>query len=92
MILLAWIYYYAILGFIVFLLAIPIALLLTNTRWYIRYKERKEAERWERISKFFAENADKYPDAAISFEMAKFWASPQGYDTMHKIKEAEYYS
>lgn len=83
---------YFILCFIIFLLAIPVVLLASNTRWYFGYKARKEAESWERISKFFDENADKYPEAAASFGMARFWASPKGYDTMHKIKTVEYYS
>lgn len=78
--------------YIAFLLAIPVLLVAKDTKWYIEYKKRKEAESWERISKFFAENADKYPEAAISFGMARFWASPQGYDTMYKIKMTEYYS
>ena len=58
--------------------------------WYYDYRIRKEAESWERINKFFAENADKYPEAAVSFDMARFWASPQGYDAMYQIKKAEY--
>ena len=58
--------------------------------WYYDYRKRKEAESWERINKFFAENADKYPEAAAFFGMARFWASPQGYDAMYQIKKAEY--
>lgn len=69
----------------------PIIWTIIYYAWYIDYKERKEAARWERISNFFAKHQDKYPEAAASFGMAGFFASKQGYDMMHRIKEAEYY-
>ena len=76
--------------FPIFCLLSPVIWAIIYHNWYKYYKERKSAERWERLSKFFVENADKYPEAATSFRMAKFHASPQGYDLMHKIKKAEY--
>ena len=82
---------YAILLYIIALCLVPVVLVFLSTPWYINYKERKELESWEIIGKFFEENADEYPDAAISFGMARFWASKTGYNTMYKIKEAEYY-
>lgn len=60
--------------------------------WYADYKERKEAESWEKIAEFFAKNRDRFPDAASSFQMARFWASPQGHDLMRDMKTKEYYS
>ncbi len=84
--------YYAIWWVPILMFSTPIIWTIVYYVWYVGYKERKEAESWERIGRFFAENIDKYPDAAISFSMARFWASPKGYDTMHRIKKAEYYS
>ena len=68
----------------------PIIWAIVYHNWYKYYKERKEAESWERISKFFNEHQEQYPDAAASFGMARFWASPGGYNLMHKIKTVEY--
>jgi len=59
--------------------------------WYKYYRERKIAERWERISKFFAEHQEQYPEAAATFNMARFWSSSDGYDLMHRAKTAEYH-
>lgn len=84
--------YYAIWWVPILALSAPVIWTIIYYAWYVDYKERKEAECWERINQFFTENADKYPDAAISFGMVRFWASPKGYDTMHRIKTAEYYS
>ncbi len=59
----------------IFMFSAPIIWTILYYAWYADYKERKEAKCWERISKFFAENLDKYPDAAASFGMAEFFAS-----------------
>jgi len=75
----------------ILLFSTPIIWTIIYYYWYLDYKERKEAECWDRISKFFAKNADKYPEAAEAFGAARFWASNDGYETMHKIKTAEYY-
>ena len=87
----------AILDYAVWLVPIvmfsaPIVWTIVYYAWYLDYKDRKEAASWELISKFFTEHAEEYPDAAASFGMAEFYASPQGYDMVHRIKEAEYYS
>ena len=71
-------------------LSTPIIWAVIYHVWYVKYREQKEKERWERIQKFFDENADKYPEAAKSFQLARFWASKDGYDLMHTIKTAEY--
>lgn len=73
------------------MLLTPIIWTIIYFSWYVDYKERKETECWERISKFFTEHLDEYPEAAASWGMACFWHSQQGYDTMYKIKEAEFY-
>lgn len=83
--------YYAIWWVPILAFSAPIIWTIIYYVWYLDYKERREVESWERISKFFSENADKYPEAAAGFGMAKFWSSRQGYDLMCKIKEAEYY-
>lgn len=83
--------YYAVWWVPILAFSTPIIWTIVYYAWYADYKERKEVECWERLSKFFAENADKYPEAAASFGMARFWSSPRGYDVMHKIKTAEYY-
>lgn len=77
---------------------LPILMLLTPVvwtiiyySWYVDYKEKKEVECWERINRFFAKNADKYPEAATSFGMARFWHSQSGHSMMRKIKEAKFY-
>ena len=83
---------YAIWWLPILMFSAPIIWTIVYYAWYLDYKERKEVESWERIEKFFAKNADKYPDAASSFGMARFWSIPKGYDAMHRIKTAEYYS
>ena len=74
---------YAVWWVPILMLSAPIVWTIIYWNWYVDYKERKETERWERISKFFAE---EYPVG-----LARFWASPKGYDLMYKIKEAEFY-
>ena len=70
--------------------SLPVIQTIIYYAWYVDYKKRKEEARWQRIEAFFTKNVNKYPDAAVSFKKARFWASPKGYDLMHKIKTIEY--
>lgn len=58
--------------------------------WYLRRKEKKSQEAWDRLSRFFAKHESAYPDAMASFKRAKFWASDEGGKLMHSIKESEF--
>jgi len=75
----------------IFCLSLPIIWAFVYHYWYFDYKKRQNEARWKRLGEFFARNADKYPEAAGLFGLAKFWESKEGYDTMHTIKKAEYY-
>ena len=64
----------------------PVIWAIIYHNWYKHYRQRKQDESWERIGAFFAKHSAKYPDAAASFGMAKFWASEQGDKPMYRIK------
>lgn len=86
---------YVILSYItwwfpILVFSLPFVWAIIYHNWYKYYRERKIAARWERLGAFFAKYGDKYPEAAASFCMARFWASPQGHDTMYHIKKSEY--
>ena len=81
---------YSIWWFPILCLSAPVIWAIIYHCWYYDYKQRKSEERWERIAAFFAKHRDKYPEAAASFGAARFWASKDGYKTMHGIKKAEY--
>ena len=73
-------------------LSLPCLWAVIYHNWYYDWRKRKERERWERLARFFAKNSEKYPDAAASFGMARFFASEGGRDLMYKIKQQEFES
>jgi hypothetical protein len=74
----------------ILVLSAPIVWTIIYYAWYIDYKEKREELAWERIAQFFNENADKYPEAATSFGVARFLASDEGREVMYQVKKAEY--
>lgn len=71
-------------------LSAPIIWAIIYHCWYVDYKKKKDTERAKRLDAFFVKYANKYPEAATSWGIAKFWASPQGHDVMREIKTVEY--